>query len=74
MKQYPHPYGGMATDLGPFSRQETQRWLRQQGVTATLPSDGRGDGKLLDLISERREVLVYGGPRKGQFTITVVNK
>jgi hypothetical protein len=74
MKQYHHIYGGTATDLGPFSRRETQKWLKKQGINVTLPTDGRGDGKLLDLIGASREVIVYAAPRKGQFTLTVINR
>jgi hypothetical protein len=74
VKQYHHIYGGEATDLGPFSRQETQKWLVKQGINVTLPSDGRGDGKLLNIIGDRREVLIYSAPRKGQFVVTVINR
>ena len=74
MRRYQHVYGGIATNLGPFSRTETQRWLRQQGIDVTLPKDCRGEGKLVDLITAGREVVVYPTRYPHRFTITVINR
>jgi len=73
VKQYHHIYGGMATDLGPYSKDEVERWLKSQGITARLPVWGRREGKLLDLVNYRREVIVYGEDN-GEYTITVINR
>ena len=73
MKRYQHPYGGMATDLI-FSRKEVTAWLARQGLPCILPKDARKEGKLLNIVGERREVLLYPTPHVNRFLITVINK
>ena len=73
MKRYYviHPYGGIATEVGTFNREEIEDFF---GVrTTTIHAN---DGKVFDFPSPdgHREVLIYATPVDGEFRVVCINR
>jgi hypothetical protein len=78
MVRHQHPYGGTCSIIGEFTPTELIEWLKKSGwrkyVPALLSAQGCGQAmKVLDIIMDRREVLVYS-TTADYFRVEVINR